>query len=285
VIPILFEFKIFGWTLSLPTYGTLLAIAFLTALWVAQKRARRLQVDPNTVTDLWIASLIAGVIGSKLLLYLLNIEDYLAHPAAILTSLRSAGVFYGGLLAAIGVCVVLVRRRGLDGWQVGDVLAPAIALGQSIGRLGCFAAGCCWGRATSLPWAVTFTNPRAHEITGVPLGVPLHPTQIYLSLADLAAFGILTWVSSRRSFRGQIILLYLILYALLRGSIEALRDDPRGGFAGLSTSQILSILVGIAAAILYVWRARQPGAAVEAGPAQGRARAGRPRKRKEAPAP
>ncbi len=283
MIPILFEFRVFGWNLSLPTYGTLLAIAFLTALWVAQRRARRYEVDPNTVTDLWIASLIAGVLGSKLLLYLLNIEDYLAHPAAILTSLRSAGVFYGGLLAAIGVCVIMVRRRGLDGWQVADVLAPAIALGQSIGRLGCLAAGCCWGRETSLPWAVTFTNPRAHEITGVPLGVPLHPTQIYLSLADLAAFGILTWVSGRRSFRGQIILLYLILYALLRGSIESLRDDPRGGFAGLSTSQVLSILVGLAAVILYLRRARQPEASVESAP--GRDRAGRPRKRKEAPAP
>ena len=143
MIPILFEFHMFGWDLSLPTYGTLLAAAFLTALWVAQRRARRLRVDPNTITDLWIVSLIAGVLGSKLLLYLLNLDEYIAHPAYILTSLRSAGVFYGGLIAAVGACLVLVRRRGLDGWQIGDVMAPAIFLGQSIGRLGCFAAGCC----------------------------------------------------------------------------------------------------------------------------------------------
>jgi len=281
MMPILFEFRLFGWDLSLPTYGTLLAIAFLAALWVAMRQARRAKIEPNTITDLWIMSLISGVVGAKLLLYLLDLPHYIANPWAIVTSLRSAGVFYGGLLVAIGACLILVRRRGLNGWVVGDVLAPAIILGQAVGRWGCFAAGCCYGKPSSLPWAVTFTDPRANEITGVPLHVALHPTQLYLSAADFVAFAILLWVAARKKFHGQVLLAYLMLYALLRGVLESFRGDPRGEIAGLSTSQVISIVVGLSAAALYVWRARQPGAAV------GAAAAARPsgRKRREAPAP
>lgn len=281
MMPILFEFRLFGYDLSLPTYGTVLALAFLAALWAALKQARRAGIDPNTITDLWIVSLIAGVVGAKLLLYLLDIEHYITHPEAILASLRSAGVFYGGLITAIAACLYLVRRRGLSGWLVGDVLAPALILGQAIGRWGCFAAGCCYGKPSSLPWAVTFTDSRAHEITGVPLNVPLHPTQLYLSGADLLAFVALIWLAARKRFQGQVLLAYLVLYALLRGVLESFRGDPRGGLAGLSTSQVISIVVGIVAALLYVWRSRQPGAAVGSGPPGRPPRRG---KRREAPA-
>jgi phosphatidylglycerol:prolipoprotein diacylglycerol transferase len=282
MMPILFEFRLFGWDLSLPTYGLVLAVAFLAALWVALRQARRAGIDSNTVTDLWIASLIAGVVGAKLLLYLLDLDHYLSNPRAILTSLRSAGVYYGGLLGAIAACLWMVRRRGLSGWLVGDVLAPAIILGQALGRWGCFAAGCCYGKPSSLPWAVTFTDPRAHEITGVPLNVALHPTQLYLSGADFVAFLILIWLAAHKRFHGQVLLAYLMLYALLRGVLESFRDDPRGELSGLSTSQVISILVGLTAAVLYVWRSRQPGAAVGAASPPDRRRGG---KRREAPAP
>ncbi|MGH9867876.1 MAG: prolipoprotein diacylglyceryl transferase [Candidatus Polarisedimenticolia bacterium] len=284
MMPVLFELHLFGWDLSLPTYGTLLAAAFLAALWMSIRLARRVDMDTTLVTDVWITSLIAGVLGSKLLLILLDLPDYIAHPWALVTSLRSAGVFYGGLIAAIVACLVLVRRRGVNGWVVADVVAPAIMLGQAVGRWGCFAAGCCWGTSTSLPWAVTFTNPKAHDITGVPLNVPLHPVQIYLSLADLAAFFILLWINARRKFTGQVILSYLILYALLRGVLEAFRGDPRGEVAGLSTSQVISIIVGVVALVLYIWRSRQPGAAVTSSSVPDRPRGGGKR-RKEAPAP
>ena len=254
--PVLFEFHPFGWDLTLPTYGTLLALAFLAALWVAIRQGRRAGVESGIITDLWIASLLSGVVGAKLLLYLLDLNYYIANPAAIIATLRSAGVFYGGLIAAIIVCLIIVRRRGLNGWVIGDVLAPAIILGQTVGRWGCFAAGCCYGKPTSLPWAVTFTDPKAREVTGVPLNVALHPVQLYMSFADLALFFILLGVAARRKFSGQVILLYLILYSILRGCLEYFRDDPRGSYLGVSTSQWLSLVMGLIALTLYVRRAR-----------------------------
>jgi phosphatidylglycerol:prolipoprotein diacylglycerol transferase len=201
------------------------------------------------------------VVGAKLLLYILDWRYYFDHPAAILSSLRSAGVWYGGLLVAVAACVIAVRRRGLNPWQIGDIAAPAISLGQAIGRLGCLAAGCCYGKACSLPWAVTFTNPRAHEITGVPLSVPLHPTQIYHALADFALFLVLLRLVPRRRFNGQALLVYLILYAILRTGIEALRGDPRGALGSFSTSQILGVAIVLVAAWLYAQRARAAAAA------------------------
>jgi len=256
--PVLFDLHLFGWDIALPTYGVILAISFLAALWVALRQARRAGVEPGIITDLWIASLLSGVVGAKLLLYILEFDYYVAHPRAILTSLRSAGVFYGGLILAIAVCLIMIRRRGLSAWVIGDVLAPAIVLGQALGRWGCFAAGCCYGTPSSAPWAVTFTDPRAREITGVPLGVALHPSQLYLSAADLAIFGILLAVAARKKFGGQVLLSYLILYPLARGTLEAFRGDPRGEILGLSTSQFISILVGAAGIVMYLRRRGRP---------------------------
>src|SRR5262245_22255781 len=254
--PILFDLHLFGWDLSLPTYGTILALSFLAALWVAIRQGRREGVDSGVITDLWIASLLSGVIGAKILLYLIDIDYYIANPAAMIATLRSAGVFYGGLIAAIIVCLIIVKRRGFDGWVIGDVLAPGIILGQTVGRWGCFAAGCCYGKPTSLPWAVTFTDPRAREVTGVPLNIPLHPVQLYMSFADLMLFFILLMVAARKKFSGQVMLLYLILYAILRGSLEYFRDDPRGSLLGVSTSQWLSLVTGLVALTIYIRRSR-----------------------------
>ena len=273
MMPWLFHITLFGWSIALPTYGVVLASAFLLALWVALKQARTAGVEATTITDVWIACLLSGVVGAKLLLYLIDFNYYLEHPRAILSTLQSAGVFYGGLAAAIVTCLVLVRRRGLDGWLLGDILAPAIILGQAVGRWGCFAAGCCYGKPSTLPWAVTFTDPAAREITGVPLDVPLHPAQIYLSLADLALFFILIVAAARKKFVGQIFLLYLILYAVLRGTLEMFRGDPRGEIAGLSTSQVISIAAGIVGLALYAWRSRTARAsAIAAGPRPRRGR-------------
>ncbi|MFQ5700418.1 MAG: prolipoprotein diacylglyceryl transferase [Acidobacteriota bacterium] len=260
MMPVLFTFKLFGWDIALPTYGLLLAIGFLLALLVAIRQARREGVPSDIISDLWIISLLSGVLGAKLLLYLLDFRYYVQHPSAILSTLRSAGVWYGGLILAVAACLVAVRRRGLDAWLIGDILAPAIILGQAVGRLGCFAAGCCYGKPTGLAWAVTFTSKRANEITGVPLDVPLHPTQLYHSAANLLGFLILMTLAARKRFRGQVLLVYLIYYAVVRAILEIFRDDPRGSFAGLSTSQLISIIVGLVAVVLYVRRARSAGA-------------------------
>jgi len=281
MMPVLFEFRLFGYDLALPTYGLILAIAFLLALWLALRQARRAGVEPAVITDFWIVSLLSGVVGAKLLLYLLDYDYYLAHPKAILTTLRSAGVWYGGLILAVVACLVMVKRRGLNAWVIGDILAPAIILGQAVGRWGCFAAGCCYGTHCSLPWAVTFTNPRANEITGVPLDVPLHPVQLYMSLADFGILILLLAIAARKKFEGQVLLAYLMLYAFARGTLEIFRGDPRGALGPLSTSQAISIVVGLVAAALYLMRRRMP-APPDA--SAGKKHGGSKRRRRHAPA-
>lgn len=243
------------------TYGLLLAVAFLVALYVAARLAERDGLPRERVYDLGLWMLLAAIIGSKILM-LWTEPAYRENPWHLfsLDFLRSGGVFYGGFIAAVLTGYWLVRRYGLPWWKTADAFAPAIALGQAIGRQGCFAAGCCWGKPTGLPWGVRFTE-RAHELTGVPTDVFLHPTQLYESFATLALFLFLFWRHRHKRFDGEIILLYAMCYAAIRFAVEFFRDDPRGDIAGLttltglSTSQLISLIVGIAALALF-WRRR-----------------------------
>jgi len=254
--PFLFELSILGWRFALPTYGLMLAVAFLLALWLAQKEAGRAGLATDSVLDLWIAALVSGIVGAKVLLYALDFRYYLDNPRALLSGLQSAGVFYGGFIASVVTCLILVVRRGLPGWKVADVSAPSIALGQAVGRLGCFAAGCCYGRPTALPWGVTFSSEEAHRLTGVPLGVAIHPSQLYESALDFLLFGGLIFLSRRKHREGHVFLWYVLLYAFLRVAVEMTRGDPRGEILNISTSQVVAIAAGLTAALL-LWRRRR----------------------------
>ncbi|CAN5396177.1 prolipoprotein diacylglyceryl transferase [soil metagenome] len=245
------------------TYGVLLALAFLAALVVAARLAQRDGLPRERIYDLGLWMLLAAIIGSKVLLLFAE-PEYRAEPWRLLSLdfLRSGGVFYGGFLGAVGVGYVLIKRYGLPWWQTADAFAPGIALGQAIGRQGCFAAGCCWGEPTSLPWGVKFSE-LGHEITGVPIDAHLHPTQLYESFSALIFFGLLIWLHRHRKFRGQVILSYGVLYVAARFIIEFFRADPRGDIAGLttlsglSTSQLISLVVGIACLVLLIARWRR----------------------------
>lgn len=263
--PFLLKAPVLGFNLSLPTYGLILAAAFVAALWCALRSAKRAGLPRDAILDVWIAALISGIVGAKILLYLVNLERYVADPWSLITDLRSAGVFYGGLVAAVGTCAWLVARRGLPGWKVADAAAPAVALGQAVGRLGCLAAGCCYGKPTSLPWAVTFTDPDAGRLTGVPLHTPLHPAQIYHMGADFLLFVFLLWLERRKRYDGQVFLWYLLLYAAQRALVEFVRGDPRGELAGISTSQYIA---AVAAAAAAGWMLRRRGARRQAQPAR-----------------
>jgi phosphatidylglycerol---prolipoprotein diacylglyceryl transferase len=251
------------------TYGLLLALSFLGALIVAARLAARDGLPRERIYDLGLWMLLAALIGSKVLM-LWTEPIYRENPAQLLSLdfLRSGGVFYGGFLGAVITGYFLIKRYGLPWWKTADAFAPGIALGQAIGRQGCFAAGCCWGKATALPWGVQFTEA-GHEVTGVPIDVHLHPTQLYESFAALAIFVFLMWLHRQKKFSGQVILFYGLLYAIARFAIEFFRDDPRGdvlgltSMTGLSTSQLLSLIVGIAAIVMLVikWRAAATGVA------------------------
>jgi phosphatidylglycerol:prolipoprotein diacylglycerol transferase len=263
------SFDLFGRTigpLTLHSYGVLLALAFLAGLWVVSRQAKKAGLDATVVTDMAVYVLIGGLIGAKLLLLLVEWPYYSKHLGEIWGLLQSGGVFYGGLLGAFPVAWWYARRHKLEGWKTADVLAPGVAIGQAIGRLGCFAAGCCYGRPADVPWAVTFHDVYATRQVGTPIDTPLHPTQLYESAATLAIFVFLKWLSGRKRFDGQVTLSYVFLYAAARFTIEFFRGDAsRGMVLGgwLSTSQFIAILMVLAVLFLYpyVLRKEPPKAA------------------------
>lgn len=244
------------------TYGVFLALAFLGAIMVTVRLASRDGLPKERIYDLCLWMLLASLVGSKALMFFTE-PEYRGNPWALLSLdfLRSGGVFYGGLIGAVLTGYFLMRRYKLPWWKTADACAPGIALGNVLGRQGCFSAGCCWGKPTTLPWGVKFTE-LGHEITGVPTGVGLHPTQLYESLAMLIVFFFLLWLHRQRRFSGQVILAYALIYAAVRFVIEFFRDDPRGDIlglttlTGLSTSQLIGIVVGVAALVLLVKRWR-----------------------------
>jgi phosphatidylglycerol---prolipoprotein diacylglyceryl transferase len=251
--------------LTLHTFGVLLAAAYLTALWLVSRSARREGLNPERLLSLGLWCIGGALVGAKALLVIRSLPEYLADPSQLWSPsfLTSAGDFYGGFLGALlAAGIFFARHRDLPFWRAADVYAPAIALGQAIGRVGCLLAGDDYGRPTSLPWAVTFTDPDAARVGGAPLGIPLHPVQLYESLACLGLFFALLWWRRRRRFAGKIFLAYSVLYAVARFLLEYLRgDEDRGFLFGglLSTSQFIALFVGLAASALIFTRARGGG--------------------------
>jgi len=254
------------------TYGLFLAIAFLCAILITVKLAQRDGLPKEKIYDLSLWMLLASLVGSKVLM-LFTEPEYRDHPWQLISLdfLRSGGVFYGGLIGAVLMGYFLMKRYKLPWWKTADACAPGIAIGNFFGRQGCFAAGCCWGKPTNLPWGVKFTQ-LGHEITGVPVDVHLHPTQLYESFAMLLVFLFLFWLHKRKRFSGQVILFYGLLYSVVRFSVEFVRDDPRGdilgltSLTGLSTSQMISLIVGVAALVLLIIRWRRTNATTNTKP-------------------
>jgi phosphatidylglycerol:prolipoprotein diacylglycerol transferase len=251
-------------TFPITTYGIFLALGMLLALFVASRLAARDGLPRERIYDLGLWTLVSALVGSKLLM--LAVEDNVNIFS--LDFLRSGGVFYGGLIGGFLAVVVLVRFYKLPFWKVADAFAPGVALGQAFGRQGCFSAGCCWGKPTTLPWGVHFTE-LGHEYTGVPIYGPdgsdlhLHPTQLYESFIMLAVFGFLFYLHRRKKFDGQVLIAYGIIYSIVRFSIEFIRDDPRGDLfglttaTGLSTSQLVSLMVAAGSIIFMIMRLKR----------------------------
>jgi len=261
------------WNFPVNTYGVFLALAFLGAIFVTVRLGVRDGLPKERIYDLCLWLLLSSLVGSKLLM-LFTEPEYRQNPKLLfsLDFLRSGGVFYGGLIGAIIAAYVLMRRFGLPWWKTADACAPGIALGNFFGRQGCFAAGCCWGKPTNLPWGVRFSE-LGHEVTDVPINVKLHPTQLYESFAMLIVFFFLLWLHKKKKFSGQVILAYAIIYAAVRFLIEFVRDDPRGDIlglttlTGLSTSQLIGLAVGIGALITFIIRWRRATTSVALGSA------------------
>ena len=253
--PRLFEFG----PITVYTYGVLLAAAYLLGLKLAMTRAQKRGLDHNRVLDLGIYIIISALIGAKLLLLVTDFSTFRNDPKELLTLARSGGVFYGGLILAVVVALWYIRRAGLPLWTTCDVFAPGIALGHVVGRFGCLFAGCCYGKPVSAPhwWTVTFTDPFAAANVGTPLGVPLHPTQLYEAGAELLILAVLLLTERKgRPFPGRTFWLYMLLYAVSRFIIEFFRGDDRGTVWMFSTSQFISILLAPLAIVMLVYLAR-----------------------------
>jgi phosphatidylglycerol:prolipoprotein diacylglycerol transferase len=242
------------------TYGVLLSTAILLSIYLASRLAEKEGIQGKFAWDLGFIIIISAMIGAKVLLVFTNLGYYTSNLSHLFSMdfLRAGGVFYGGLLGAIfGSFIYLRWFTDIDFWKMADIAAPTIPLGQAIGRLGCFSAGCDYGSPTEVPWAVTFTSEYAHSMVGVPLNIPLHPYQLYESFVSFCIFLILYRKFNRLTFSGQVLSLYLILYGISRFILEFFRGDLDRGFLfdGLiSTSQFISLLLIPTALIIYFYR-------------------------------
>ncbi len=238
--------------LTLHTYGALVAIGFMAGLFVAINQAKKQGIPKEKVLDLGFYILISAIVGSRLLYVIIESEYYIKHPLDIFKLWEGGLVFFGGLLLALPVVIVYLRKNALSFGKVADIFAPALAIGHAIGRLGCFSAGCCHGRPTTLPWGVVFTDPDSLAITGI----PLHPTQLYEAFANLVIFFLLLLFQKRKRFDGQIVALYLGFYSAVRFTIEFFRGDSARGFFldGISTSQGISLALFISAVSFLLYK-------------------------------
>ena len=279
---------------ALHSYGVLIALGFAVGIVLAVRDARRMGMREERVLDLCFWVLIAGLVGARILYILTNLPDYVAtcregaasgsgrellwKCTAVLHIWEGGLVFYGGFFGALVAVLVFARRRSLPFLRTADALAPALAIGHFFGRLGCYAAGCCWGRVCGA-WgarfprrSLAFEDFAAHGrlAPGQELTPPVHPTQLYEAGGELLLFFLLVLLRRRKRFDGQLFLCYLFVYPLLRGVVEIFRGDairkfvlpiptprldrwlglPAGEPSFLSTSQFLSILVVVGAAAL-----------------------------------
>ena len=236
---------------SIHTYGLFIAIGFLAGMLLARREALRVSLNPEKITDLTFYLLIAAIVGSRLFYVFTVPEAFLKNPLEIFKIWNGGLVFFGGFIAALATALIFMKKYSLPIWPTCDLLAPSLALGHFFGRLGCFFAGCCYGKQCDLPWAVSFNHPDSLA----PLGVLLHPTQLYSAMSNLMIFSILWFWRRRKKFDGQIFWIYILLYGTLRSLIEQLRDDFRGAavFDVLSVSQTIGLFLAIVALVMLIF--------------------------------
>jgi phosphatidylglycerol:prolipoprotein diacylglycerol transferase len=258
------------------TYGVLVATGVLVGLWYARRQAPRAGLDPDRIWNLGIYMVLAALFLAKAWLVFGAWDYYSAHLREIfsITTFQSGGIFYGGIVGAILTIVLYTYFQRMPILSVLDTFAAALPLGHALGRLGCFAAGCCYGKPTSHLWGVTFRDPSAELLAGTPLGVRLHPTQLYEAGAEFLNFIFLVWLGNRQRFQGQMLGAYFMLYGLERGTIEFFRGDPGRTMmfhGSVSLMQVVSVGLVLTGAFLW-WRGLRGASPI---PAAVPARAGR----------
>ena len=253
MFPDLFSFGPF----TLHTYGLFVAAGFLVGLLVTVKLGKRQGIPPQQIMDIGFVMIVAAIVGSRLLYVLMNVSYYVKRPIDVFKIWQGGLVFSGGIVCVVLTVIWYVRRHHLSFWKMADLWAPAMAVGQGIGRIGCFMAGCCYGKSTGSKCGVVFTNP--HSLA--PLNIPLHPTQLYSSASGFIIFFILLLIYRRRTFDGQVFIWLLVLHSTARLFVERFRGDDRGVLLGSSMTitqfVTLLILIGAIAALFLLKRHRK----------------------------
>lgn len=237
--------------LTLYTYGLFVALGFIAAYKFAGKRARDYKINPDTITDLFFVGIISGMIGARLFYVMINYRVYANDPVSIFKIWTGGLVYYGGFIIALVALVGFAKFKRLAIWRTADCIAPAMALGHAIGRIGCFFAGCCYGKQCDLPWAITFKNPESLA----PLFVKLHPTQLYSVLSNFLLFALILWIEKKKKFDGMVFWTYILLYGLFRSLVEVFRGDQRGNFGVefLSFSQGIGLIMALFSIFMLIY--------------------------------
>ena len=235
---------------NLYTYGLFMALGFLTAMQVSKMIAKPHGISAEIITDIFFVILISALFGARLLYVIINFNSYRDNLLGIFHIWNGGLVFFGGFIAAVTACVIYFKKKNLKIFQTADIIAPGIALGHAVGRIGCLFAGCCYGKVCDLPIAIKFTNSDSLA----PLNVFLHPTQIYSMISNLIIFFTLLWLQKRKKFDGMVFLIYIILYSLFRSIIEFFRGDFRGDFIFdfISMSQGIGFMVSLIAFVILI---------------------------------
>ncbi len=253
--PILF--KIFSITVY--TYGFFVVLGFLTGMLFAKREARLAGESPDMIADLCFYIILSAIIGARLFYIFTDIGTYIANPLEVFKVWNGGLTFYGGFLGSFATAVFYLKKKKLSMLKTADIFAPAIVLGHFIGRIGCFFAGCCYGKTCALPWAVSFS----HHHSLAPLGIPLHPTQLYSAASNLTIFFLLLFLKKFKKFDGEIFLVYAFIYGITRTIVEIFRGDFRGEFffGVISISQMLGCSIAIFSALtfLYLYKKNKTG--------------------------
>lgn len=239
----LYSFQIGPFTFYM--YGLMIALGFFAALMTTLYRGKKRQFNEDIIWGIFFCAIVGGVVGCRLLYYIVELPSIIQNPS-ILWNFKNGYVVYGGIIGGVLTSYVYCRSKKVDFLSYFDLVMPAVSLAQGFGRIGCFCAGCCYGRETDAWYGVTFPDANF-----TPSGVKLIPTQLISSVGDFLICGILLLYASKKPKTGRVASMYLLLYGVGRFAVEFLRNDYRGSIGVLSTSQIISIGIVAAGAVLY----------------------------------
>jgi phosphatidylglycerol:prolipoprotein diacylglycerol transferase len=261
-----------GYHFKLHTYGVMIALGFVVAIYLAVRQAKREFIDPNVVLDLAFWILIAAMVGSRVLFIIVNADDYIADPLMLVKVWQGGLVFYGGFIGAVAASWYYCHRRGISFFRISDLMIPSVAIGHFFGRLGCYSAGCCHGCATNVDWyGAVFTEKGTVVARSDLIGTPIHPTQLYEAFGELCIFVLLLWLRPRKRYNGQLLVTWLMLYPAWRFLDEMFRGDVERGMLFewnlfgdshpelLSTSQLVSLgLIGLGVFLYFTLGRKNP---------------------------